>query len=127
MNEAAQSWSLNMTAPLVPPAKEPPRPNPVPEWLYERHGLAYLTFVIQGIGEVAQHLRQHGVILTSAEPTEVRKGVLALDITRHNGTRCYTPLIGRVARAATIGRSVSYLHHGVHLSRKDHSVASVVL
>ena len=63
---------------LVQPAKEPPKPNPVPEWLYERHGLAYLTFVIQGIGEVAQHLKEHGVKLTSPEPIEVRKGVLAL-------------------------------------------------
>lgn len=63
---------------LVQPAKEPPKPNPVPEWLYERHGLAYLTFVIEGINEVAQHLKERGVKLTSAEPIEVRKGVLAL-------------------------------------------------
>ena len=63
---------------LVQPAKQPPKPNPVPEWLYERHGLAYLTFVIEGIGGVAAHLKEQGVKLTSAEPIEVRKGVLAL-------------------------------------------------
>jgi lactoylglutathione lyase len=63
---------------LVQPARQAPKPNPVPEWLYERHGLAYLTFVNEGISEVAQHLKEHGVKLTSAEPIEVRKGVLAL-------------------------------------------------
>jgi hypothetical protein len=40
--------------------------------------LAYLTFVIEGIGGVAVHLKKHGVKLISAEPVEVRKGVLAL-------------------------------------------------
>ena len=63
---------------LVQPARQPPKPNPVPEWLYERHGLAYLTFVIQGISGVAKHLKEQGAKLISPEPTEVRKGVFAL-------------------------------------------------
>ena len=63
---------------LVQPAKRPPKPKPVPEWLYERHGLAYLTFVISGIKRVAKHLKEQGVKLISDEPTEVRAGVFAL-------------------------------------------------
>lgn len=63
---------------LVRPNRQPPKPNPVPEWIYERHGLAYLTFVIEGISGVAQHLKEHGVKLISDEPIEVRKGVFAL-------------------------------------------------
>ncbi|MCX5819892.1 MAG: VOC family protein [Deltaproteobacteria bacterium] len=63
---------------LVQPAKRPPKPNPVPEWLYERHGMAYLTFVIDGIKRVAKHLKGHGVKLISDEPIEVRNGVFAL-------------------------------------------------
>jgi lactoylglutathione lyase len=63
---------------LVQPAKQPPKPNPVPEWLYERHGISYLTFVIDGIKRVAKHLKEHGVKLISDEPIEVRNGVFAL-------------------------------------------------
>ena len=63
---------------LVQPAKRPPKPKPVPEWLYERHGIAYLTFVISGIKRVAKHLKEQGVKLISDEPTEVREGVFAL-------------------------------------------------
>jgi lactoylglutathione lyase len=63
---------------LVRPNRQPPTPNPVPGWLYERHGLAYLTFVIEGISGVAEHLKEQGVKLISAEPIEVRKGVFAL-------------------------------------------------
>ena len=70
---------------LVQPAKQPPKPNPVPEWLYERHGIAYLTFVIDGIKRVAKHLKEHGVKLTSDEPIEVRNGVFALYATDPEG------------------------------------------
>ena len=31
---------------LVQPNQDAPTPQPVPRWVYERHGLAYLTFVI---------------------------------------------------------------------------------
>jgi len=63
---------------LVQPNQRPPKPNPLPDWLYERHGLSYITFVIEGINDVAEHLHQQGVKLLSAEPIEVRKGVFAL-------------------------------------------------
>lgn len=63
---------------LVRPNRDAPRPQAVPRWVYERHGLAYLTFVIAGIEDVVKRLKAHGVKLLSDEPVEVRPGVLAL-------------------------------------------------
>lgn len=63
---------------LVQPNKNPPKPNPLPQWIYERHGFAYLTFVIEEISTVAKHLKEQGVKLIGEEPIEVRKGVFAL-------------------------------------------------
>ena len=63
---------------LVQPNKQAPFPTPVPQWVFERHGLAYLTFVIENIQEVVKQLRNHGVKTISEEPVEVRKGVFAL-------------------------------------------------
>jgi lactoylglutathione lyase len=63
---------------LVQPNKNPPNPNPVPRWIYERHGFAYLTFIIEEISTAAKHLREHGVKLIGEGPVEVRKGVFAL-------------------------------------------------
>ncbi len=63
---------------LVQPDKQAPFPRPVPQWVFERHGLAYLTFVIENIREVIKRVRNHGVKTVSEEPVEVRKGVFAL-------------------------------------------------
>lgn len=63
---------------LVQPNKQPPKPNPVPEWICERHGFAYLTFVIEEISGVVKHLKRYGVKLIRDEPVEVRKGVFAI-------------------------------------------------
>lgn len=63
---------------LVQPNQDAPKPRVVPKWVYERHGLAYLTFVIAGMQEVVKHLKAHGVRLMSEEPVEVRPGVFAL-------------------------------------------------
>lgn len=57
---------------------QPPQQNPVPEWVFERHGLAYLTFIIADMKEVVRRLKEHGVKVLSDEPVEVRKGVFAL-------------------------------------------------
>lgn len=56
----------------------PPQENSVPEWVFERHGLAYLTFIVADIDEVAAHLNAHNVRFVSDEPVEVRKGFRAL-------------------------------------------------
>jgi catechol 2,3-dioxygenase-like lactoylglutathione lyase family enzyme len=63
---------------LVQPKQDAPRPQAVPRWVYERHGLAYLTFVIADVRDAVKHLRAHGVKLVSDGPVEVRPGVLAL-------------------------------------------------
>ena len=63
---------------LVQPNKQAPKPEPVPQWVYERHGFAYLTFVIADMKDVVKRLKEHGVKLVSEEPVEVRKGVFAL-------------------------------------------------
>jgi len=63
---------------LVQPNKKAPSPDPIPQWVFERHGLAYLTFVIQDIQEVVAQLRNHKVRMVSEGPVEVRKGVFAL-------------------------------------------------
>jgi lactoylglutathione lyase len=59
---------------LVQPGK-PPKKNRVPEWVHERQGFAYLTFVVEDMKEVIGRLKEHGVKLLSDEPVEVRKGV----------------------------------------------------
>ncbi len=62
---------------LVQPGK-PPKQNRVPEWVHERQGLAYLTFVIAGMKGVMKRLKEHGVKLLSEKPVEVREGVFVL-------------------------------------------------
>ena len=63
---------------LVQPNKQAPSPKPVPQWVFERHGLSYLTFVIENIQGIVKRLRAYGVKMMSEEPVEVRKGVFAL-------------------------------------------------
>jgi lactoylglutathione lyase len=63
---------------LVQPNREPPNPSPVPKWVYERHGFAYITFVIADMKEVVKRLKEHGVKLVVDDPVEVRPGVFAL-------------------------------------------------
>jgi catechol 2,3-dioxygenase-like lactoylglutathione lyase family enzyme len=63
---------------LVQPNQDAPRPQAVPRWIYERHGLAYLTFVIADMQGVVKRLKEYGVKLLSDEPIEIRPGVVAL-------------------------------------------------
>jgi lactoylglutathione lyase len=63
---------------FVQPDEHAPTPNAVPEWVFERHGFAYLTFVITDMQGVVAHLKEHGVKTLSEQPNEVRKGVFAL-------------------------------------------------
>lgn len=64
---------------LVQPNQDPPKPNPVPQWVYERHGFAYLTFVITDMDGVVKRLKEHGVrLFGGGEKVEVRPGVFAL-------------------------------------------------
>ena len=51
---------------------------PPPEWVFERQGFAYITFIVADIEEVAARLKACGVKLVRPEPVPVRKGFLAL-------------------------------------------------
>jgi lactoylglutathione lyase len=63
---------------FVQPDEGAPQPNPVPKWVFERHGLCYFTFVVDGLPEIAKRLKSMGAQLRSLEPIEVRPGVFAL-------------------------------------------------
>jgi len=59
---------------LVQPNVSPVQ-NPVPEWVYERQGIAYFSFVVEDMKPVLARLKANHVKLLSEEPVEVRKGV----------------------------------------------------
>jgi len=63
---------------LVQPKKTTLKQNPVPEWVFERQGIAYLTFIIADVHEVATRLKKYGVEFASKEPVEIRKGITAI-------------------------------------------------
>ena len=54
-----------------------PVQNPVPEWVYERQGLAYFTFIVDDLKPILARLKANQVRLVSEEPVEVREGVFA--------------------------------------------------
>jgi catechol 2,3-dioxygenase-like lactoylglutathione lyase family enzyme len=63
---------------LVQPKKTSPKQSPVPEWIFERQGIAYITFVIVDVQEVAARLKRFGVESFSEEPVEIREGITAI-------------------------------------------------
>jgi lactoylglutathione lyase len=63
---------------LVQPKKTSLKQSPVPEWVFERQGIAYITFVIVDVQEVAKRLKQFGVQSFGQEPVEIRKGITAI-------------------------------------------------
>jgi catechol 2,3-dioxygenase-like lactoylglutathione lyase family enzyme len=63
---------------LVQSGVPPKRSEPVPHVL-DRHGMAFLTFVIAGLDEMILRLRDQGVkLLSGGEKVEVRPGVFAI-------------------------------------------------
>ena len=63
---------FKLAQPKVPPVR-----NPVPEWLFQRQGLAYCTFVIEDMASIQARLKANHVKLLSEGPVEVRPGVFA--------------------------------------------------
>lgn len=63
---------------LVQPNKEAPIPEPHPMWIYNRHGLSYLTFVVPNIKDAVEHLVICNVKLASQDIVEVRPGIYAI-------------------------------------------------
>jgi lactoylglutathione lyase len=63
---------------LVQPKNVSAQPSQVPAWVFEGQGIAYITFVIADVHEVAAHLRKFRVELMSKDPVEIRKGITAI-------------------------------------------------
>ena len=63
---------------LVQPKKMALQPNPVPDWVFARQGIAYLTFIVANVAEVAEKLKAQGVKMMSKGPVEIRKGITAV-------------------------------------------------
>lgn len=63
---------------LVQPKKVVPQKSQMPEWVFEGQGIAYITFVIVDVQEVAMRLKKHRVELMSKGPVEIRKGITAI-------------------------------------------------
>lgn len=63
---------------LVQPAQVLARTNQPKEWVFERPGFAYITFVIENVRDVVERLRGMGARLISLEPVEIRKGLIAI-------------------------------------------------
>jgi len=63
---------------LVQPKKTVLTQSPNPEWVFERQGIAYITFIIDDVHEVVARLRQHQVGLISEGPVNIREGITAI-------------------------------------------------
>lgn len=63
---------------LVQPKNFELNQNEVPEWVFWRQGIAYITFIIVDVHEIAARLRAHDVVMMSKEPVHIREGITAL-------------------------------------------------
>jgi lactoylglutathione lyase len=63
---------------LIQPKKTALKQSPIPDWVFERQGIAYLTFVIVDVNEVVSRLKKHGVDLVSENPVGIREGITAI-------------------------------------------------
>ena len=63
---------------LIQPKKTALQKAPVPDWVFERQGITYLTFVVADVHEVAARLKQHQVDLVSPDPVPIREGITAI-------------------------------------------------
>lgn len=71
--QTALGQKLKLVQPKAPPAR-----NPLPQWVYERQGIAYLTFVVADIEDVVNHLSGQGVRMVSEGIVEIREGIFAI-------------------------------------------------
>jgi catechol 2,3-dioxygenase-like lactoylglutathione lyase family enzyme len=62
---------------------QPPKPSEVPQYVFDRHGLVYFSFLVTDIDSIVKRLKENGVKLQSGDTKiEVRPGlfvVYALD------------------------------------------------
>ena len=65
---------------LIQPKKTALKVSSAPQWVFERHGIAYITFVIAEVNEVVARLKKHNVELVSEGPVPIRPGITAIFI-----------------------------------------------
>jgi catechol 2,3-dioxygenase-like lactoylglutathione lyase family enzyme len=63
---------------LIHPKQTVLQQPPNPKWVFERQGIAYLTFVVPDVRAVTDHLKKHSVDLVSPEPVPIRAGITAI-------------------------------------------------
>jgi catechol 2,3-dioxygenase-like lactoylglutathione lyase family enzyme len=63
---------------LIQPNKTVLKQRESPEWVFERQGIAYITFVIADVHDVYTHLKKHRVELVSEAPVPIREGITAI-------------------------------------------------
>lgn len=71
--QTAMGQKLKLVQPKTPPSR-----NPLPEWVFQRQGIAYLTFVVADIRDVTARLKACGVRTVSYEPVEIRERIVAI-------------------------------------------------
>jgi catechol 2,3-dioxygenase-like lactoylglutathione lyase family enzyme len=63
---------------LIQPKQTVLKQQPSHDWVFERQGIAYLTFVIADVREVTARLKEHHVDLVTSEPVPIREGITAI-------------------------------------------------
>jgi catechol 2,3-dioxygenase-like lactoylglutathione lyase family enzyme len=63
---------------LIQPKQTVLKKTPVPQWVFERQGITYITFVVVDVQEVTLRLKKYEVELMSKDPVEIRKGITAI-------------------------------------------------
>jgi len=63
---------------LIQPKKTVLKQRELPNWVFERQGITYITFIIADVQDVVTRLKKHRVDLVSDGPVEIRKGIHAI-------------------------------------------------
>ena len=63
---------------LIQPKQTVLKKSPVPDWVFERQGITYITFVVVDVQEVTLRLKKYAVELMSKDPVEIREGITAI-------------------------------------------------
>lgn len=63
---------------LIQPKKTVLRQRENPDWVFERQGFTYITFVVPDVYEVVVRLKEFRVDLVSEGPVPIREGITAI-------------------------------------------------
>lgn len=63
---------------LIQPKQTVLKQQPRPDWVFERQGITYLTFVIADVHEVTSRLKEHHADVVTSEPVPIREGITAI-------------------------------------------------